>query len=274
MHNNTITGSTATGAAISFAANNATLKLCDDVKIFQNTVATELNAFSAIAVSGVSTAKNTNVKIYGNIINGDNSSQTSRYAININNTTGLEVYQNEFNGPDLGYTITNCTGVGYDNTFRVLRDCYGAVDNSTFYIRDKFKDIPRRCVLAQNGTVLTLDVEIDTATAGLYVFDNAGAFPACTIFIDRLVCKGVNTHIIYADTTNAQKIVFNSQPAQISTFISNVVQSSWNITQAPSTGSWTVGQEWYSLTPVVGQPLGGVCTVSGTPGTWVSRANL
>ncbi len=38
--------------------------------------------------------------------------------------------------------------------------------------------------------------------------------------------------------------------------------------------AWVAGSVCYNYTPAVGQPKGWVCTVSGTPGTWVSMGNL
>jgi hypothetical protein len=43
---------------------------------------------------------------------------------------------------------------------------------------------------------------------------------------------------------------------------------------APTTGTWAVGDRVVRATPVVGQPKAWVCTVAGTPGTWVSEGNL
>lgn len=43
---------------------------------------------------------------------------------------------------------------------------------------------------------------------------------------------------------------------------------------APAAGAWVVGQYVYNSAPASGQPQGWVCTVSGTPGTWVAMANL
>lgn len=45
-------------------------------------------------------------------------------------------------------------------------------------------------------------------------------------------------------------------------------------TTAPATGTWLVGDRVMRFNPTVGQPLGWVCTVAGTPGTWVALANL
>jgi hypothetical protein len=43
---------------------------------------------------------------------------------------------------------------------------------------------------------------------------------------------------------------------------------------APTTGAWLVGDRCWHQAPAVGSPKGWLCTVSGTPGTWVSEGNL
>jgi len=46
------------------------------------------------------------------------------------------------------------------------------------------------------------------------------------------------------------------------------------VSAAPTVGTWQVGDIFYNVTPATGQPKGWVCTVAGTPGTWVSTGNL
>jgi hypothetical protein len=43
---------------------------------------------------------------------------------------------------------------------------------------------------------------------------------------------------------------------------------------APASGTWTRGDVAHNSNAAVGQPKGWRCTVSGTPGTWVSEGNL
>ena len=43
---------------------------------------------------------------------------------------------------------------------------------------------------------------------------------------------------------------------------------------APTTLTWTRGDTVWNEEPAVGQPVGWMCTVAGTPGTWVALANL
>jgi hypothetical protein len=45
-------------------------------------------------------------------------------------------------------------------------------------------------------------------------------------------------------------------------------------TAAPTTGTYKVGDRFFNSAPAVGQPKSWVCTVAGTPGTWVSEGNL
>lgn len=42
----------------------------------------------------------------------------------------------------------------------------------------------------------------------------------------------------------------------------------------PTLGTYTVGRIVYNETPATGQPMGWMCTVAGTPGTWKAMANL
>jgi hypothetical protein len=45
-------------------------------------------------------------------------------------------------------------------------------------------------------------------------------------------------------------------------------------TTSPDRGTWAIGDRVLNATPAVGQPKGWICTVAGTPGTWVSEGNL
>ena len=45
-------------------------------------------------------------------------------------------------------------------------------------------------------------------------------------------------------------------------------------TAAPITGAYSRGSRVFNSSATVGQPKGWICTVTGTPGTWVSEGNL
>jgi hypothetical protein len=54
----------------------------------------------------------------------------------------------------------------------------------------------------------------------------------------------------------------------------NGVFRAWQQAALPTTGTWRVGDIVWNNAPASGQPPGWMCTVAGTPGTWVAMANL
>jgi hypothetical protein len=52
------------------------------------------------------------------------------------------------------------------------------------------------------------------------------------------------------------------------------IRRQFRLAAAPTTGSWTRGDVVMNQNPTIGQPTGWMCTVTGTPGTWVAMANL
>lgn len=42
----------------------------------------------------------------------------------------------------------------------------------------------------------------------------------------------------------------------------------------PTSGTWAVGDRISNRAPAAGQPKGWLCTVAGSPGTWLSEGNL
>jgi hypothetical protein len=80
----------------------------------------------------------------------------------------------------------------------------------------------------------------------------------------------------YAETNFATTGVGLSLPAAcriISHYEAPAISVSYGAA-APTTGAWVVGERRYNNAPAVGQPKSWVCTVAGTPGTWVSEGNL
>jgi hypothetical protein len=262
-----------TGAMVSFSANNATLKLCQDVRITNNVINTYLNGCSAIGMGSATGANNTNVEISSNIITGDSNTQSARYAINVTNTDSLVIANNTVNGVDLGVSVTTVTGECLGNNFVVLRDVY-TVNASQLTINELLKNVARNGILVSNASTLSLFVEFVNVAYGIRIYDNSGALPINTIYINSLINRSTTTNTIYIDGTLTHKVALTALPAEIGDFTYNTLQTSWNFNQVPTTGSWVQGQLSYQLAPTVGQSKGWMCTVSGTPGTWVSTGNL
>lgn len=86
---------------------------------------------------------------------------------------------------------------------------------------------------------------------------------------------------VIVDASNADPIIFNNNTINTTlsgtysrkTSYSNTILTA-SATAAPVAGTWRRGDIVKNSTPTVGQPQGWVCTVAGTPGTWVSQGNL
>jgi hypothetical protein len=73
---------------------------------------------------------------------------------------------------------------------------------------------------------------------------------------------------------SATPTVNNAAGARLVNFYGALGRAIGYGTAAPTTGTWAVGDRVYSQSPSVGNPKSWVCTVAGTPGTWVSEGNL
>jgi hypothetical protein len=116
------------------------------------------------------------------------------------------------------------------------------------------------------GMIAGNNVRIENLTLGKYTlalpfyFDGTNA-TGCGYFVNN-ICAGTQfAHgglRIVSGTVDAYK--------------------KWNTecfgTAAPVAGYFRLGDRIMQQTPTVGQPKGFVCTVAGTPGTWVSEGNL
>lgn len=91
----------------------------------------------------------------------------------------------------------------------------------------------------------------------------------------------------YFDGTNTQAVGYQVENVctgatfahgGVRLFSGRVLVKTWNTEAlgdaAPTTRYWRLGDRVRRLTPTVGQPKAWVCTVAGTPGTWVSEGNL
>lgn len=84
-------------------------------------------------------------------------------------------------------------------------------------------------------------------------------------YIDVLLLKGTNNLKIRAFAVHG---VDNLQSAAW-TGVEEIIPGANIATVAPSAGTWAAGRVIYNAAPSSGQPIGWVCTVAGTPGTWL-----
>lgn len=109
--------------------------------------------------------------------------------------------------------------------------------------------------------VVTLGKCPTTGTAALYFLNNQVGAADYTIRIQGY-----------------QVVEFNTEKEMVDYYNSHTLGTDLPLvtygTAAPSTGTWVVGDKRINSTPTVGQAKSWVCTVAGTPGTWVSEGTL
>jgi hypothetical protein len=217
------------------------------------------------------------------------SVDTAIYATTSNSLSSIQIYENQFFLCKSGINATNPNFVNIiGNRFNDIGGCgvrlYG---NST--------DISITGNLfincGTNGTVADYD------RSGINLFAASSTNYPNTISITGNVFTGCH-HDIYLTSNqspphnsriqgNAGRIemsvtdltVYDTSPVFYNNIIDNIVTLMggerilyW--ANVPSTGTWAVGDRVINSKPSAGSPKSWVCTVPGTPGTWVSEGNL
>jgi hypothetical protein len=101
--------------------------------------------------------------------------------------------------------------------------------------------------------------EISNSTQGFVFLSDLTDFG----FYTNFVFAGNGTNVVDAFARNTVLPAVSVSPVKL--FYRNA---------QPAAGTWVVGDRVINNTPTVGQPKSWVCTVAGTPGTWVSEGNL
>ena len=146
--------------------------------------------------------------------------------------------------------------------------------------------------IGQTGGSFQWDVDVNNNTfTGFFSGDIRIVAGGLTTITTNNCLSSAPTHSIFLDTVNGPPVVIeNNYCAKALTInnaadypdgkviLANNVESgtfkSNKQTAAPTTGTWRVTDVVMNSAPTIGQPKGWVCTVAGTPGTWVSLGNL
>jgi hypothetical protein len=225
-----------------------------------------------------------NCEVHGNIITGSTRSDIGWFPIAAVATVGGHTIKNnkierattarpgielDFQASTLPLYVTNNFLLGEDYTV-----------NSANNVGVKW---------AGNPPIYVLDNQIRNFYHGVYQSNYLTGRAFSQQFIDRNVFNLCTNGIMVAGTTTAPVL-----PVQDNVFISCVTKASgaalgsdvvyiaqrfgdkiyFQAASVPTVGTWAIGDRAQQATPVVGQPKGWFCTVSGTPGTWVSEGNL
>lgn len=139
------------------------------------------------------------------------------------------------------------------------------------------------------SNIRVIDNEIDNYYYGVYSAAYYTAGRMTDYIYERNTFRDCNTGFVIAGTTSAHTVpVVDNRFINVTTQVGNaglgftvgrIVQRlgdklHWQSTAVPTVGAWDVGDQSNNSAPAIGQPKSWMCTVAGTPGTWVSTGNL
>lgn len=133
------------------------------------------------------------------------------------------------------------------------------------------------------GSFAIEPIELVSAVSGGSSFDTAYSGQVVTINISRRLASAVSD-IGVRFLSSATGVSGNLEVYAVGIYVGNdsprleFLQTpntlTTHATAAPVAGEWKVGDRVFNSAPAIGQPKSWVCTVAGTPGTWVSEGNL
>jgi hypothetical protein len=190
----------------------------------------------------------------------------------------------------LGGKISSFT---FGDNFRVNGTVIGTLTGGFCASRDStFDSCSVNTIVSGDATAGTTLINCVVSTHGS-LFDNLTTLRDCTINNDgasTLTVVSGNTLRIYnsiilpnINLSNGSILSFNTA------FLGTITQTAGSCSSAfdsgssavgttgisvPAAGTWVKGDRSKNLGPAVGQPKAWVCTVAGSPGTWVSEGNL
>jgi len=207
---------------------------------------------------------------------GDNSSGGAQY--------GKGVYINNFNdiyteqlGIDqclnswiqfVNYNVCVMNGTSLEANKMSSAAAVAVNLNGVQTIIDGFKDIANTFDTSGNARVIFAGV---TATLALCGYNEQFSTVAGGTTKYLIAFNAAATQISINDRTVLPTQVLDNGYYANAVYEGNRLSSVGN---APNYGTWVRGDNVLNGVPAVGQPKGWVCTVAGTPGTWVSEGNL
>lgn len=194
-------------------------------------------------------------------------------------------------------TISNCSVYNMDVAFSTSSSTNITIDNCFGNAVGKGLTIPTEGIIVRNSKFLhggpgATDVCINNVPAtGKNFYENnfiSGFWQGITLG-DQAVAIFGNTTVgstnaglrktgnVTATIDAANNSWDNANPFILSAYArtgSTHDQAVIKFLAAPTILTWTRGDQCWNEEPAVGQPIGWLCTVAGTPGTWVAMQNL
>lgn len=108
-------------------------------------------------------------------------------------------------------------------------------------------------------------------------YDNTGRINVTNPIFSNISYKAeiiAATEYVENGWYSATPTILNTANARLINFYGTLGRAVTYDTGVPTINTWAVGDRVFNQSPSVGQPKSWVCTVAGTPGTWVSEGNL
>jgi hypothetical protein len=205
----------------------------------------------------------------------------------------------QFNAPTGGYTIQNnfievvgTSGCGINIPSVGLQDNLFRTEIRNNTIQATGGSSPYGVDIGQGGGNFQWNIVVDNNTVNSFATADirlvAGGYT--TISNNRFVSASATQSMVLDTITGGSVAVENNRCIKAITLLTptdytsgklvlsnnteNGVFQSNKQAAAPTTGTWRATDIVWNSAPTSGQPAGWICTVAGTPGTWVAMANL
>lgn len=205
----------------------------------------------------------TNVQVYGNTISGIPTGNSASAALLVYSTSS-KIFDNYIDG-------TGSTGLGGlcliapATSYLILENNHTICANNVRHYLFVAGDFTSNTVSFIGGKLYGgsegINTNLNTPTNLNIWIENISESTA-TNFVN-IAASSFGNRQTYFNTYSAQKYPHSIK--QNTVMYGNAV---------PTTGTWAVGDTVANIAPSVGQPKSWLCTVAGTPGTWVSTGNL
>jgi hypothetical protein len=234
------------------------------------------------------------VTVTGNVINRS-TDVTGDAGIDIISVHNVIVANNVVRGGGFGVYASNVTDAAIQNNYIHHTNRTGihltGADSARVHIERNIVRNPGQANIAGVNCGIYINRGATVIVDGNRVSDSE-AIHLYGIFVvnDPTSTSDVHLRNNVCSGSSSNSIRFNTSATAIAEFHNNMYETLGNYgaftlvegrkarvyhgTQAPATGTYVVGDLCYNTAPAAGSRLGWVCTVAGTPGTWVAFGEI
>lgn len=255
-----------------------TIGLCD----FTDSTSMVIDGFSCYgALNDVIKIRGTSAKISNGFIAANNSG----IYMDSNNSSNLTIDNVDIKESEVapfwhpsgnvggGIKVTNCAW--FNSKGNIWNDQSGSATYSVTFQNSRFTNAgfpntsagTRNFAISTSGNVNFYNCEIGRTTTDAI----ANYYIEATGTGDFVLTDNTFTPLVAP--AGAGNEIAGAQVVKIAGGLGNRYRQ-YYAAAVPATGTWSVGDRVFNSVPSVGQPKGWICTVAGTPGTWVSEGNL